>query len=214
MIIKDVMTHNPICVSEKTTINEAMQIMQKNKFGKLPVVDGSQRLVGIITKNDINKASPSDATTLDKYEINSLLSKLTCGKIMTKEVISVTENEVIEDAAKLMIDKEIGCVPVVKNDVVTGIVTESDLFSIFTDMLGAGYNGVRVNFHMENKPGKLAAFLEAVSKENGNIISVATRQSEKAGCRRVTVKATDVSQEKVKEILEGCGAEIIDLRIV
>lgn len=214
MIIKDVMTKNPVCVTEETSIVEASEIMAKNGFGKLPVLNKSKKLVGIITKKDIAKASPSDATTLDKFEISSLLAKLTCAKCMSKKVITVSENEVVEEAARIMVDKEIGCVPVVENDVVIGIVTQSDLFALFTTMFGARYKGVRANFYMADKPGELAKALAVFAEKGANIVSVITRDSEKEGSRRVTVKATGIEEAAMKSVLESNGAEIIDLRVV
>lgn len=214
MIIKDVMTKNPVCVEESTPITEAKQLMVKHNFGKLPVLDSAKRLVGIITKNDIAKASPSEATTLDMYEISYLLSKLTCGKCMTKKVLTVSENEVVEEAAKLMIDNEIGCVPVVENDVVVGIVTESDLFQLFTNMFGARYNGVRANFYMKDKPGELACLAAKVAEAKGNVIAIVTRESEKAGTRRVTLKATDITLDAMKSIISESNAELIDIRMI
>lgn len=214
MIIKDVMTKNPVCVEESLSIVKAKEIMAKNGFGKLPVVDKQKKLVGIITKNDISKASPSDATTLDKYEIAALLDKLTCGKCMTKKVHTVSEDMVIEEAARLMIDEEIGCVPVIKDDMVVGIVTESDLFAMFTNMFGARYNGVRANFQMADKPGSLAALFSKLGEAGGNVVSVITRESEISGNRRVTIKVTDIDVAKVQEFIEGCGASIIDIRVV
>lgn len=214
MIIRDFMTKNPICVTETTSVTEAKQIMNSNKINKLPVLDGSKRLVGIITKNDIVKVSPSQATTLDMYEISSLLAKLTCGKFMTKKVITVSETEVVEEAARIMADKNIGCLPVVKDDVVVGIVTESDLFSLMVQMFGARENGVRANFQQADKPGQLAKIFGAVAEQKGNIISVVTRESSETGKRRVTVKVTGISAEKLKEILLAAESEIIDIRTI
>lgn len=214
MIINDVMTRNPVCVAEDTSIIEAKQIMDKNDFGKLPVLNKSKRLVGIITKKDIAKVSPSDATTLDKYEINSLLSKLTVGKCMTKAVVTVSETATVEETARIMVDKEIGCVPVVKDDVVIGIVTESDLFTLFTDMFGSRYSGVRVNFAMEDKPGQLSKCFSLFGAEGANIVSVITREAKDSTYRLVTLRVTDIADTKVKAILEECGANIIDLRVV
>ena len=117
MIISTVMTKDPVCVFDDTSVTEAKQIMNQNNFSKLPVLNHSKKLVGIITKNDIAKASPSAATSLDMYEISYLLSKLTCGKCMTKDVVTISEDTVVEEAAKIMIDTNIGCVPVVKNGI-------------------------------------------------------------------------------------------------
>lgn len=214
MIIKDVMTKDPICVEEGISVVKAKEIMVQHNFGKLPVIDKQKKLVGIITKNDIAKVSPSNATTLDKYEIAALLDKLTCGKCMTKKVVTVTEDDVIEEVAKIMIDNEIGCVPVLKDDVVIGIVTESDLFAMFTNMFGARYKGVRANFQMADKPGSLAALFAKLGEAGGNIVSVITRESEIEGNRRVTIKVTDIGEASVKSFIEDCGATIIDIRVV
>jgi len=212
MIIRDVMIKDPICVTENTSVTEAKQIMNSKKISKLPVLDSSKRLVGIITKNDIVKVSPSQATTLDMYEISSLLSKLTCGKFMTKKVITVEETEVVEQAARILADNNIGCLPVVKEDVVVGIVTESDLFELFVSMFGARESGVRVNFSMQDNPGELEKVISEVSKEKGNIVSLVTRESKEVGQRRITLKVSGLSIELMKKIVEGCGGTLIDLR--
>ena len=213
MIIRDVMTRDPICVTENTSVTEAKQIMTTKKISKLPVLNSSKKLVGIITKNDIAKVSPSEATTLDMYEISSLLAKLTCGKFMTKKVITIEETDIIEDAAKIMADKNIGCLPVVKDDVVIGIVTESDLFGLFVAMF-AREGGVRANFQQVDKPGQLAKILGEIAEAKGNIISVITRESKESGKRRLTIKATGITIEQMREILVKTDSEIIDLRMV
>lgn len=214
MIIRDVMTKNPVCVTESTSVTEAKQIMNSRKINKLPVLNNSKKLVGIITKNDIAKVSPSEATTLDMYEISSLLAKLTCGKFMTKKVITISESEIVEEAARIMADKNIGCLPVVNDDVVVGIVTESDLFELFVQMFGARESGVRANFQQVDKPGQLSKIFSAIADKKGNIISVVTRESKIEGKRRVTVKASDISVDEMKEILQNAEADIIDIRMV
>lgn len=213
MIIRDVMTKNPISVTESTSITDAKNLMKEKNISKLPVLNGNKKLVGLITKNDIAKASPSQATTLDMYEISSLLAKLTCGQFMTKKVISIDETQVVEEAARIMSDKNIGCLPVLKDDVLVGIVTESDLFQLFVSMFGARDKGVRANFKQPDKPGELAKIFAAIADNKGNLISVVTREeATSAELRRVTIKATGISLDKVKSILEGAGSEIIDIR--
>jgi len=214
MIIRDVMTKDPICVTETTSVTEAKRIMTEKKISKLPVLNSSKKLVGIITKNDIVKVSPSEATTLDMYEISSLLNKLTCQKFMTKKVITVGEDEIVEQAARIMDDNNIGCLPVVKDDIVVGIVTESDLFELFVQMFGARESGVRANVVFDDKPGMLAKVMSAFAEKNGNIISVVTRESQDAGKRRVTIKVDGVELGTVKQILESSGGQIIDVRNV
>ena len=214
MIIRDVMTKDPVCVTEDTSVTEAKSIMQKKDFNKLPVLNSSKKLVGIITKNDIQKASPSEATTLDMFELGYLLSKLTVGKFMTKKVITVQETEVVEEAAKIMVDNEIGCIPVMKDDVLVGIVTESDLFQLFTDMFGARHSGVRAVVGMQDKPGQLAKVIDKIADLKGNIVSAVTRETKDKDIRRFTIKATNITLKQMEDILSEVEADVIDLRIV
>ena len=168
MIIKTVMTQNPITVHPETSLTEAKNLMLKHDISKLPVLDKNNKLAGIVTKNDLAKASPSDATTLDVFEIGYLLSKLTVEKVMTKKPVTVDENEIVEEAARLMDSEEVGCLPVMKDGILTGIVTESDLFHLFTQIFDARQPGVRINLAMPDKPGALAQILGKIAYEGGN----------------------------------------------
>ena len=134
MIISSIMRKNPIFIRPDTSLTDAKALMVKENIGKLPVLDKDDRLVGLVTKKDLEHAEPSEATTLDMYEISYLLSKLKVEKIMIKNVITVQENEVIEEAARIMADNDIGCLPVMRNSLMVGIITESDLFEAFVDM--------------------------------------------------------------------------------
>lgn len=214
MIIRDVMTKSPVTVTEDTTCTEAKALMTKNNFSKLPVLDKSKRLVGIITKNDIQKASPSDATTLDMFELGYLLSKLTVGKFMTKKVITVQETEVVEEAARIMVDNSIGCVPVMKDDVLVGIVTENDLFRLFTEIFGARHSGVRAVISQPDKPGQLANITNQIAELKGNLVSVVTREMKDKDVRRSTLKVTGISIAQMETILKNAEAEIVDIRII
>lgn len=214
MIIRDVMTKAPVTVTEETSVTEAKALMSKNNFSKLPVLDKSKRLVGIITKNDIQKASPSDATTLDMFELGYVLSKLTVGKFMTKKVITIQETEVIEEAARIMVDNNIGCIPVMEDDVLVGIVTESDLFRLFTEIFGARNSGVRAVISMQDKPGMLARITTQIAELKGNLVSVVTREVKDKDIRRSTIKVTGITIEQMENILKSAEAEIIDIRVI
>lgn len=214
MIIRDVMTKSPVTVTEDSTVTEAKALMTKNNFSKLPVLDKSKRLVGLITKNDIQKASPSDATTLDMFELGYLLSKLTVGKYMTKKVITVQETEVVEEAARIMVDNNIGCVPVMKDDVLVGIVTENDLFRLFTEIFGARHSGVRAVISQPDKPGQLANITNQIAELKGNLISVVTREMKGKDVRRSTLKVTGITVAQMETILKNAEAEIVDLRVI
>lgn len=214
MIVKDVMTRNPIYVTPDTSLTEAKALMTKKNISKLPVMDKEDKLVGIITKNDLAKAGPSQATTLDMYEIGYLLSKLTVEKIMTKKVMSVSETEVVEEAARIMVDNQIGCLPVLQDDIMVGIVTESDLFHLFTDMFGARHNGVRATVNTDDKPGQLAKIAVKIAELKGNIVSVVTRECQDPGNRRITIKTTGITIKQMESILAECNNEVEDIRVI
>ena len=200
MKVCDFMSKNVISVSPDTSLTDAKALMIKEKINKLPVVDKSKKPVGIITKNDLQKAAPSSASTLDMYELGYLLSKLKVEKIMVKNVRTVDFDEVIEEAARTMATEKIGCLPVMKDGILSGIITETDLFNAFISMFGATLPGVRAVIEVAEKPGELARIATAVAAKNGNIVSVVTTDGSDVSKRIITVKIGNLSKETVEEI--------------
>lgn len=129
-LIRDWMTTSPVTIGPKTTVPEAHKLMKERGFRRLPVVDEHNRLIGIVTLSDLREAGPSSATTLSIFELNYLLAQLTVEKIMTRDVITVPADATIRDAARLMLKHEVGALPVMDNDKLVGIITESDIFRI------------------------------------------------------------------------------------
>ncbi len=213
MLIKDVMTKNPITVEPKATILEATELMKKNNIKKLPVLDKSGALVGIITENDLQKSAPSEATTLDMYELTYLLSKLTVEKTMTKNVVTVNADETVEEAARIMSDGDFGCLPVMKDNLLVGIITDSDLFRMFIEMFSARVHGIRAVVKMSDKSGSLSVFCQKIAMAGGIIVSCITTEDENPEYRKVTVKSTNISLQTCKEICEQCGT-VEDIREV
>ena len=101
MFVANRMTKNPITVEPSTPVNDAAKLMKRRNIRRLPVVDNGQ-LVGIISDRDIMRVAPSPATTLSRFEIASLLDKITVAEIMAKDVVSLPDTATIEDAALLM----------------------------------------------------------------------------------------------------------------
>lgn len=212
MIVSDYMTKSPICVSGDTSVTEARAIMAREKINKLPVLDKNSNLVGIITKNDMAKAGPSAATTLDIYEMGYLLSKLKVEKVMIKKPVTVSPDEVIEEAARIMADKEIGCLPVVQDGILVGIITESDIFKQFVSMFGARSHGVRVTMEFPDKAGVLADFSRKVADKSGNIIAVVTDDGSNVESKKVTVKIANLVLKDVEEIISSLNVKKLDIR--
>lgn len=130
-LVKDWMTPDPVCVSPHTTLPEALELMHKQRIRRLPVVSNG-KLVGIVTHGDLRGAQPSEATSLSVYEVTYLLNKITLERLMAKNVVTVTPSTTIGEAAQLMLRHKIAGLPVMDNDQVVGILTESDIFRMVT----------------------------------------------------------------------------------
>jgi acetoin utilization protein AcuB len=206
------MTRNPVYVHPDISVSEARLLMDREKVAHLPVLDRQLRLAGIATRKDLLKAGPSLATSLDMYEISYLLSKLTIEKVMTKDVITVSETEVVEEAARTMADNSISCLPVTRGGLLVGIITVKDLFQMFVTAFGARHAGVRVGFVMSDRPGQIAKLAGAIAKQGGNIVSFVTREGGSLQERGGTLKITGLDRSAVEGIFKQADAEILDIR--
>ena len=171
MRVRDRMTPNPISVQPQTSVNEALRIMQGRKIRRLPVV-ANGRLVGIVTLLDLMRVSASPATTLSIYELRYLLDRLTVQEAMTRQVIAIDPDAPIEQAALLMREHKIGGLPVVQEGRLVGIVTETDIFDAFVDLLGMRQPGVRVELDCADRPGLMARVAGLMAEHGLNIVSV------------------------------------------
>ena len=148
----------------------------------------------------------------DMYEISYLLSKLKVETVMERNVLTVQQTEVVEEAARIMADSQVGCLPVMKGELLVGIITETDLFRTFVDMFGARHDGIRGTFQVEEKPGMIAQVSKAIADANGNIVSLVTFDGDDLSQRRCTVKVTGVERSTFEEILRNSTLEIEDIR--
>jgi acetoin utilization protein AcuB len=214
MLVKERMTRNPIIVRPDTPVTEAQALMKREKIHHLPVLDKEERLVGIVTEKDLLYASPSVATTLSVYEMTSLLARLKVEKVMSREVITVTEDVPLEEAARIMADRGIGGLPILRGKTVVGMITESDLFRIFIELFGARQKGVRVGLTMANAKGQLAKIAGAVAQAGGNIIALGTFLGDDPGSGHCTLKVDGVPRDKLVDALTPLVKSVDDVREV
>jgi acetoin utilization protein AcuB len=204
------MTKNPVYVHPGASLTEARSLMDREKLDHLPVLDKNNTLAGIISKEDLIKAGPSEATTLDMYEISYLLTKMKVAEIMVKKVITVDENEVVEEAARIMADKDIGCLPVMRGSLLTGIITDTDLFRVFINAFGARHSGVRVTLSMGEHPGEIAAISGAIARKGGNIVALVTSEGDDVAHRRGTFKVEGLSKSEMEETINSVSGVILE----
>ncbi len=206
------MTRNPITITSDTTVPEAQAIMRREKIKRLPVVDKNDKLIGIVTSLDLIHASPSSASSLDIYEMHYLLSKLKVEKVMTKNVITVTEDLPIEEAARIMADNQISGLPVVRGEVLIGIITQTDVFKLFIELFGARHKGLRLTLLLPEKKGELAKLSGAITKCGGNIISFATFEGEDPTNGYCVVKVSGVDKSVLINAIAPIVEKVVDIR--
>lgn len=128
-MVRDWMTPDPIAASPTLSLPDALKLMAQHNIRRLPVVDQGQ-LLGIVTWGDLRGAQPSQVTSLSKFELNYLVDRITLGSIMTHNPITVPDDATIQDAARLMLQRKISGLPVMKAGRLVGIITESDIFRL------------------------------------------------------------------------------------
>jgi acetoin utilization protein AcuB len=213
MLVGERMSYPVVTVSPDMPINEALARMKREHIRRTPVVkDG--KLIGIVSNEDLLNASPSPATSLSIWEMNYLLSKITVKDVMTKDVLTVSQDTPIEEAARIMADNKIGGLPVMRGEEVIGIITETDLFKLFLELMGARETALRVTVLMENKSGQLARLTQSVSSMGGDFIAFGAFLGDDPSNRTITFKVTGVSEEQLKSNLEPIVQEILDLRTI
>ncbi|MBP8002501.1 MAG: CBS domain-containing protein [Chloroflexi bacterium] len=211
MLVKERMSHPVITVKSDVPIMEAMNLMKEERIRRLPVIKDN-KLIGIVSDKDLLNAAPSDATSLSVWEVNYLLSQIKVADVMTKSVLTVTEDTPIEEAARIMADNKIGGLPVMHDGRIIGLITETDLFKVFLEMMGARETGLRVTALVPEKSGELAAITQAIARAGGNFIAFGQFAGEDQTNRTVTFKVTGADEASVKAALEPLVERIVDMR--
>ena len=212
MLVRERMSHPVITIQPEMAMQDALNLMHQERVRRFPVVDKRGRLVGIVSENDLLNASPSKATSLTIYEVNYLLSKVTVKEIMTRDVITISEDTPLEEAARIMADNKIGGLPIVQDNQVTGIITETDLFKVFLELLGARETGVRIAALIPNVPGELAKLTKAIFDIGGNIVALGTFLGESSENREISIKVADVDTDSLRQAIEPIVEKIVDVR--
>jgi acetoin utilization protein AcuB len=214
MLVRELMTPNPITVRPDTPVPDALRLMRERKVRRLPVVDSHGRLVGIVSDKDLLYASPSPATTLSMWEIPELLGKLKVEKVMTHDVITVAEKTPLEEAARLMADKKIGGLPVMQGPDLVGIITETDLFKSLLELLGGRRSGVRVTVAVPAIKGELSKITTAIFQAGGNIVGIGMKGilGSYGDTAEVVLKVQDVEREALVAALKPVVSDVLDVR--
>jgi acetoin utilization protein AcuB len=212
MLVKNRMTKNPITVKPDLPIAEALEWMRREKIRHFPVVNKKGKLVGIVARDDLLYASPSPVTSLSMWEVTYLMSQVTVEEAMTKDVITVSEEMPLEEAARVMFDNKIGSLPVVRDGTVVGIITESDLFEAFLELFGGHEKGVRLTVLAPYYKGSLADIASKITEAGGLILALNVFEGEDPSNWGCTLKVTDIGKDDLLDVVEPLIVKVLDVR--
>lgn len=170
MYVKNEMTKNPITIEASDTISKAADLMSENNLHRLPVMKQG-KLVGLVTKGLITSKGVGGATSLSVFELNYLLNRTSVDTVMIKlkDLVSISSDKLLEEAASVMLAHDIGCLPVVDNGELVGILTQNDLFRAFLGILGYNRKGSRIDVRVPDTLGILGEVSKVFVKNNANI---------------------------------------------
>jgi acetoin utilization protein AcuB len=205
------MSFDPVSVRTDTSLKEALDLVRSSPFRHLPVLDENDKLVGIVTEKSLVYASPTSSTTLSVFEVDYILSRTKIGQVIQGEVISVGPNLPVEEAARVMIDHRIGCLPVVEDDKLIGIISDTDIFRVFVEGLGGGHPSLRITIVIPEAVGSLAQVTSHVANLGGNIHSLGTFWGERPEDRLIAFRLEGVDREIILQAFEADGIQIVNV---
>jgi len=212
MLVGSRMTPNPITVTPDLSIAEAMEWMKRENVRRFPVLNKAGKLIGIVTDDDLLHATPSSATSLSMWEVTYLLSKVTVKEVMTKDVVTIDDDCPLEEAARIMADKKIGGLPVMREGQLVGIITESDLFKVFLELFGAREKGVRLTVLAPYYKGSLAEISAAITKKGGNILAMNVFLGEDPSNWGCYLKVSEITRDDLIAAVEPLVEKVVDVR--
>jgi acetoin utilization protein AcuB len=209
MLVKDQMTPDPVYGHPDMSVIEAQQRMQQNDIRHLPILDDNKKLVGLITMRSLMRAVPSDVSKFSPFVVNYVLAKVKARNVMVKDVVTISQDTPFEEAARIMADRKIGCLPVMRDDELVGIISDNDLFNTMVNLLGARRGGVRVTVLQPDRAGEVARLSNAIAGKGGYLSVFVTYPTENPDIWASVAKVTNLSEETLVETLSS----LPDIRI-
>ena len=217
MLVKDYMTRHPIMVPPTMPATEAQKVMLENKIRHLPVIGDGKRPLGLVTRERL-RIPPADLGSLNVWEITRYLSQLKVQDVMVqgKDVVTIGPEATVEEAAQTMAHHKIGCLPVLEDGIVVGIITEQDLLLHLAELLGSGVSGVRATVRMPNRIGEFSKITAAMAARGWGIYASGGLPARKRpGLWDVVIRVRNVPKEDLLAVLNEIeGQEVIDIRSV
>ncbi len=209
MLVKHCMSRDPVTVTPDDTLARALELTRAHRIRHLPVCGKGGTLAGILSDRDIRLAMPSPLTVADA-ERADFLERTPVAAIMTREVITVTARETLEDAAKQLYRHRISSLPVVDaQGRLEGILTETDILHAFVQILGGMEPASRIEVALEDRPGDLTRAMHVIGEElKVNITSAVISAIGSQARKMAILHLATVDPREVIEALEAAGYQV------
>lgn len=205
MLVEELMTREVICLGPGDRVIDALRIAREKRIRHLPVTEG-RRLVGIISDRDLRDVAPS---TLVPGAPMDILENTLVGQIMHREVITAHPLDPVGEAARLLYEHRIGCLPVVKGEELVGIVTETDILRCLVELMGVVRPGSHLEVEVPDRPGGLATVASIIKEHGVNVISVLTVPAGRPGHRVLVFRLETIDLRNIAREVAAAGYRVV-----
>jgi acetoin utilization protein AcuB len=197
MKIKSLMITNPVTVTENASIQQAIELMKEKGFRHLPIVSKAMKLKGFVTLADLKQGL-----------IPAMVGDLTLSDLMITDPIIVGPDDDLETAARLIYEHKISGMPVVENQQLVGIITESDILRAFIDMMGILTGGSRLEVMVGDQPEAFNQVVELIRNQGGEIINIGMT-AQQSSDRVYTFRLSTLKTTTIEKALVNAGFQIL-----
>lgn len=206
MIVEEIMNTNLSILTKDDKIKDAMELMRKRRIRHIPIVDENNHVVGLVTDRDIKEAGPS----IFYYDEHKEILEQPLSSIMSTNIITGHPLDFVEDVAAIFYDQKISCMPIVRDNQLVGIVTQTDLLHTFVELTGAHQPGSLVEVRVRNKRGMLYRVVSCAQKCKANILSVLIYPDKKdEDFKIIVLRVQTMNPLRLIEELEKEGTEVL-----
>lgn len=208
MFVRLWMTEKPITIITTQSVATAKTVMEENGIRRLPVVDHEGQLKGIVSVKDVFNALPSIVDGSSAGSGSTFSEETTVAEIMTADPMSVGLMTPLETVAKRMRQHKVGSMPVLDDGELIGIITESDIFRAFMEVLGGNEDGIRVEMIMSQKSEDFYDILNILKRYGMIVVALTIHNNFGKNQRLLTLKLKGEEFDTTLTALRKFGVQV------
>ncbi len=202
------MRNEVITILPDATIAEACSLMEEHRIRRIPVINQENQLLGIISKEDLKKALPSAVDASQDETTRALANQIKIETFMTQTPVTVSPIDTLEKVATIMRQHKIGGIPVVENELLVGIITESDIFDVFVEVLGGSNKDTRIEFSIPHDTTSIYKVFDVLAEHDTQLHNIAICNNHSVKTKTVTLRFTSQNTQELIDDLWKAGCKI------